>query len=376
MAMNAPRAEKRAGDISDAFASLAGDGTEPPLDARFATLKKELLHGREEAIVASWNRLLEHLREEIAIVREKGSSLIPEISYNDVKNGKVSQSFRSSYEKTGACVVRGVVSPSEALGYKSSIRDYVKQNPQTKAFPPHDPQVYELYWSPAQVKARSHPNMLGTQKFLMSFWHAHPQSKISLRHPVAYADRLRIRQPGDASFALGPHIDGGSLERWEYDGYAKAQTYDRILEGRWEDFDPWDASKRVGAVMALYEGVGNCSALRLGQGWLGMSEMRGGEGHLMVNPVLKGATAYLLLRPFFEAKRSLEQVGEEEYLHKSNWKLEDVTSVSSMFPLPTKQKKDSADKTKTHSHASKAPPQATANPSIQHYTRTSPWPKV
>jgi len=35
---------------------------------------------------------------------------------------------------------------------------------------------------------------------------------------MSYYDRLRIRKPGDSKFALGPHIDGGSLERWEDPG--------------------------------------------------------------------------------------------------------------------------------------------------------------
>lgn len=326
MAAAMARTEKPEGDISDAFASLQG-GIEVPLDPRFADLKKGLLAGREDAIVASWNRLLGHLREQVALVKEKGTSLIPEISYSDIKSGRVGNEFTRPYCEYGVCVIRGVVDEREALGFKSSILDYVRKNPHTKAFPKHDPQVYELYWSEAQLRARSHPNMLDAQRFLMNFWHASPSSEIDLHHPIAYADRLRIRQPGDTSFALGPHMDGGSLERWEEGGYASAGTYDKILEGRWEEFDPWDAGKRVGAVMDLYGGVGNCSALRTQQAWLSMSWIKGGEGHLKVNPLLRGAMGYLLLRPFFESYRSLEEAGDEGYLESSNWGLERKTSV-------------------------------------------------
>lgn len=82
-------------------------------------------------------------------------------------------------------------------------------------FPAENPAVYELYWSPSQVLARAHPSLLRTQAFLMSHWHsANKSARISTSHPVAYADRLRIRQPGDVGFALGPHVDGGSCERW------------------------------------------------------------------------------------------------------------------------------------------------------------------
>ena len=75
----------------------------------------------------------------------------------------------------------------------------------TKAFPKEAPQVFELYWSPAQIKARSHPNLIKAQRFLMEFWHSkNEQALISSSHPTIYADRLRMRLPGDARFALGP----------------------------------------------------------------------------------------------------------------------------------------------------------------------------
>ena len=87
------------------------------------------------------------------------------------------------------------------------------------AFPPHDPQVFELYWSPSQVRARAHPNLISTQRSLMNIWHRQDKdASISMLHPLTYADRVRIRQPGDAGFALGPHVDGGSVERWEPEG--------------------------------------------------------------------------------------------------------------------------------------------------------------
>jgi hypothetical protein len=54
---------------------------------------------------------------------------------------------------------------------------------------------------------------------------------------LTYADRLRIRHPSDAKFALGPHMDGGSVERWEDERYRS--VYGEILRGRWEAFDAW-----------------------------------------------------------------------------------------------------------------------------------------
>ena len=186
------------------------------------------------------------------------------------------------------------------------------------AFPQDNPQVYELYWSAPQLKARGHPNLLRVQERLMSMlWHtSSPDAAISLTNPVTYADRLRIRQPGDATFALGPHIDGGSVERWEPQGYGRGGVYDKVFEGRWESYDPWDASGRVNAVTDMHEGLGACSMFRMWQGWLSMSHCGPREGTLLVNPLVQLATSYVLLRPFFKPLAEKTSAG---FLEESNW---------------------------------------------------------
>ena len=213
--------------------------------------------------------------------------------------GNVSEQQLESIRHRGVAVIRNVVPRQEALDLKAQAREYIDLNrPKVKAFPADDPAVYELYWTPTQVKARGHPKMLKTQSFLSSLWHSSDRtSEISTTHPLSYADRFRIRRPGDAKFALGPHTDGGSVERWEDPEYS--QVYSKILEGRWEDYDPFDARHRITATMDMYNGPGACSMFRLFQGWLSMSSTGPGEGTLQVCPLLKQATAYLLLRPFF-----------------------------------------------------------------------------
>jgi hypothetical protein len=154
-----------------------------------------------------------------------------------------------------------------------------------------------LYWSPSQLRARAHPNTLATTTWLnTAFFHTDDPNAISLGHQLSYADRLRIRHPGDAQFALGPHVDGGGLERWEDPEYR--QVYTKILTGNWEEFDSFDATHRANAVMDLYFTSGGCSIFRSWQGWLSLSETGPGEGTLKVFPFLKEATAYWILRPF------------------------------------------------------------------------------
>jgi hypothetical protein len=200
------------------------------------------------------------------------------------------------------------------------------------AFPADNPQVFELYWSRAQLLARSHPNMLKTQRFLMSYFHStDPRALISTKHLISYADRLRMRLPGDAKFALGPHVDGGSVERWDERGYGLGGVYNHIWEGQWEKFDPWEASCRLPVNSGLHQGVGACSMFRMYQGWLALSNTGPFEGTLLVNPLLAKATAYYLLRPFFTPRRgaqSEDQTASEamttsqDFLASDNWVME------------------------------------------------------
>ncbi|KAI0429166.1 hypothetical protein F5Y09DRAFT_332070 [Xylaria sp. FL1042] len=308
---------KREGNISDSFVSLSG-GKRPPLPERFLDLKKSLVAGHEDRVVASWQRLLTQLKQENSILAKEGSKVIPSLEFANIDEDLTR--LHSEIKKRGVAVIRGVIPENEARAYKNEIEEYVRQNPSTKAFPQNDPQVYELYWSKPQIQARSHPNMLKMQSKIMKFWHSSTaESPISLSQTLTYADRLRIRQPGDTTFALGPHVDGGSVERWETNGYGLGGVYDKVFEGSWEEYDPWEASGRVSVVMDNYNGLGACSMFRMFQGWLSMSKVKAFEGTLQVNPLLQLSTAYYLLRPFFRPLKESKDVSREEYLAANNW---------------------------------------------------------
>lgn len=137
------------GDISSVFASLSGTKARP-LDPRFADIKLGLIAGHEDEIVASWKRLLLILRDEIEMIATGGPKVIPDIPFGNISSAAAVASFAPELKKRGVAVIRGVVSEDTALGWKEGIKRYVRANPQTKAFPKDNPQVYELYWSPSQ----------------------------------------------------------------------------------------------------------------------------------------------------------------------------------------------------------------------------------
>ena len=73
-ASTATQSTKAVGDISSVFPSLSGKKPDP-LPERFSQLKRYIAAGNEQALRASWVRLLNSLRSEVAEVRRKGSEV-------------------------------------------------------------------------------------------------------------------------------------------------------------------------------------------------------------------------------------------------------------------------------------------------------------
>lgn len=289
------------------------------LQPRFAQIKKCLVAGHESEITASWKRLLRELKREIDQITSRGSDVIPTIDFADVNKPASAEGFSRNLQKRGVGVIRNVIPRETALAWKQETLHYLSENPQTEA---SSSQLYELYWSPAQVKARVHPNLFAAQKFAMSHWTSDdPSAALVNSFPIAYADRIHIRKPGSPRLPTRTQVGGGSVERWEPDGYGRSDTYAKIFAGKWEDYDPWDGDARIGVTSDLYNGAGSCSVFRMFQGWLALSSIAPREGGLLACPMLKASTAYFLLRPFFSPKRSLKEAGDA-FLDAANWTLD------------------------------------------------------
>ncbi|KAF7356273.1 Duf1479 domain protein [Mycena venus] len=293
-----PRAQKVEGDISAVFTSLRPDDPANVFPPRFAEMKRAMWN---DGLAQSWKEVLEALEVETARIAEQGQAIIPQIPMKHIRRG-LSPEEIASIRDAGCVVVKGAVSKEEAISWKQDIQKYVAANPgQVKGFPADNIQVFELYNTQSQIRARTHPNILETQRVLLSLWHDR-SGEVRLDTPISYFDRLRIRFAGDAKFALGPHVDGGSIERWEDPTYRSC--FHNILAGGsgWKAHDPYDAAPRVHAIQDLYSAPSQCSIFRPWQGWTAMSSTGPGEGTLRVLPMLSLATAYWMLRPFFRAR--------------------------------------------------------------------------
>lgn len=197
------------------------------------------------------------------------------MNFSDIQAGNVAPESVNAIRRTGVAVIRGVVSKDVAEGYLSDMRHYVAAHP-FKGYPSdaekkvctnqlrplylpwfsfrmkdfhidNEQVIYESYWSPSQVKARSHPNMLATQSWMNQLYSADADQKgkrstdrkahftadiflVDLTVPLSYCDRVQIRPPGDQTFALPPHVDGGGVERWEDCAYN--HVYRKIFQGK------------------------------------------------------------------------------------------------------------------------------------------------
>lgn len=232
-----------------------------PLPPRFTLVKERLASGNEAALTVSWQRLLKRLEEEVDHISSMGSKVVPTIDFANISDPKHSEAFCNQLRRSGVAIIRNVIPKETAASWKQEASEYLSQNPGTRAVPTKDPQLYELYWSPAQIKARAHPNVIAAQKFAMGIWESKdPNAKVSTNFPITYADRVRIRTTATTTTTCGSggdesrpspsaHVDSGSVERWEPDGYGNAGTYKEIFDGHWEDYNPWKV--RVGQPTSL-----------------------------------------------------------------------------------------------------------------------------
>ena len=156
------------------------------------------------------------------------------------------------------------------------------------------PEIYPIYWSPAQMQARQSDRMARVQQFLNQRW-THEKHGVRWFDPdrdSLYPDRIRRRPEGANSAGLGAHLDAGTLDLWMTQAYQRA--FRHLFDGTVEQYDPWDASYRTDGPQ--YAGTTMCAAFRTFQGWTALSDMANDQGVLHTVPIA-AAFGYLLLRP-------------------------------------------------------------------------------
>ncbi|CAK5269425.1 unnamed protein product [Mycena citricolor] len=305
------------GPPSSSFCTMSNTDTQLP--PRFADLKREIASANpnfEQNLTRAWGELLVELEKATSDIAAQGSSYIPQVHFADLD--KLTAEQIADIKRKGTVVIRDVVDDDKARGWKTSLEEFVKANPQVEGWPETGAkQFFQLYWTKAQIEARAHPNMLKSIAWLNNLYHTNgssPPEGVDLSTPLAYADRFRIRNPGGVWDRHPPHVDGGSIERWE-DEKLRVCFAD-ILSGAWRNHDPYALEPRLEARTSLYNRPNQSSVFRTFQGWLAISKTGPHQGTLKVFPSLILSNAYIIMRPFF---RPIVPLGSPDILAAKNW---------------------------------------------------------
>ena len=257
--------------------------------ADIATFKRELAPdpGAAEAVLRALDTLAARAAD--------GEVLVPQIAADAIVAGGADA---RDVRERGCVVVRGLFARAQAEAWDRELAAYLHANDadaRTHARRPGRwpgaPQIYSVYWSAPQVAARQHPRFAAVAAWLNGLWHC--AGRFDAAANCTYADRIRRRTPGDATLSLGPHIDGGTAERW-LDPVLRA-PYHAVFASDPAAFDPFDATARVAAPAT--EDANACSAFRTWQGWTALTAQGPGDGTLQVVPLTR-AIVWVLLRPF------------------------------------------------------------------------------
>ncbi len=242
--------------------------------------------------------------DEVAAEVEAGRNAWPIVHYADIEAGTVPADTVTLLRKRGCVIVRGHFERQQALDWDQGIQDYVEGNQFFEdyrgagddffASVDSKPEIYPIYWSPAQMEARQSDRMAKVQAFLNSFWTS-TSNGVQWFDPARdsmYPDRIRRRPPGTTSNGLRPHMDSGTLDLWMTREHQLA--FHHLFEGTVEAFDPWSAEYRTSG--PLFDGTTKTSAFRTFQGWTALCDMDHDQGVLHSIPIAD-IMGYLLLRP-------------------------------------------------------------------------------
>lgn len=259
-------------------------------------------------LAGRYRRLTEALNDEVSDVRaeQANGGAVPEIAFADVAAGRVTAAQVARIKRRGCVVVRNVFERSQVEAWNEEVVRYIDasrylERMKDKAgldkyfsgLAASRPQIFSLYWSRPQMQARQHANQATTRAWLNRLW---TFEKNGTRYfdpdrQFNYADRIRRREPGDATLGLSPHSDGGSVERWCEPSFR--HVYREVFQGDPLAFDPFDAEGRIATKEIPSPAV--CSAFRTFQGWTALTRQGPGDGTLRLVPVAK-TTPWMLLR--------------------------------------------------------------------------------
>jgi len=273
--------------------------------------EKKNLKSKSENYKENFLQIEKNITSEILKIedlKKNNQNIIPEVKFDDLNLNL--EEFKLKVKKRGCVVIRDVFDDNLITQMNKDLEQYIEENnyyedQKKKAdidkyfsdLKSGKPQIFGLYWSKTQVNIRQSNELDHVKKWLNKLWvnKHNDQTIFDPNNELVYADRVRRREPGDATLGLSPHCDAGSVERWIDKGYQS--VYENIFADNFKEHDPFNAAYRN--EIQEIESAAVSHVFRTFQGWVALTEQGPGDGTLQLIPIAK-SMAYILTRALMD----------------------------------------------------------------------------
>ena len=275
------------------------------------TQEKKNLKSKSENYKENFLQIEKNITSEILKIedlKKNNQNIIPEVKFDDLNSNL--EELKLKVKKRGCVVIRDVFDDNLITQMNKDLEQYIEENnyyedQKKKAdidkyfsdLKSGKPQIFGLYWSKTQVNIRQSNELDHVKKWLNKLWvnKHNDQTIFDPNNELVYADRVRRREPGDATLGLSPHCDAGSVERWIDKGYQS--VYENIFADNFKEHDPFNAAYRN--EIQEIESAAVSHVFRTFQGWVALTEQGPGDGTLQLIPIAK-SMAYILTRALMD----------------------------------------------------------------------------
>jgi len=273
--------------------------------------EKKNLKSKSENYKENFLQIKKYITGEILKIedlKKNNQNIIPEVKFHDLNSNL--EELKLEVKKRGCVVIRDVFDDNLITQKNKDLEQYIEENnyyedQKKKAdidkyfsdLKSAKPQIFGLYWSKTQVNIRQSNELDHVKKWLNKLWinKHNDQTIFDPNNELVYADRVRRREPGDATLGLSPHCDAGSVERWIDKGYQS--VYENIFADNFKEYDPFNAAYRNET--QEIESAAVSHVFRTFQGWVALTEQGPGDGTLQLIPIAK-SMAYILTRALMD----------------------------------------------------------------------------
>ena len=273
--------------------------------------EKKNLKSKSENYKENFLQIEKYITSEILKIedlKKNNQNIIPEVKFDDLNSNL--EELKLKVKKRGCVVIRDVFDDNLITQMNKDLEQYIEENnyyedQKKKAdidkyfsdLKSGKPQIFGLYWSKTQVNIRQSNELDHVKKWVNKLWvnKHNDQTIFDPNNELVYADRVRRREPGDATLGLSPHCDAGSVERWIDKGYQS--VYENIFADNFKEYDPFNAAYRNET--QEIESAAVSHVFRTFQGWVALTEQGPGDGTLQLIPIAK-SMAYILTRALMD----------------------------------------------------------------------------